>query len=158
MHRWFVFIVIVGLPLALLADNFCSVDRPGKVFDALQAIDDSGEERLQVALNQLSEQENWSPSDRESYTLKLVDNPHTNAMEERRSDLVSEIFRVLARAPIDCDKLDALETEILNIERQQWDDAVRHVEERLESGSRVQGSRVKELKLFRGSLKLASVE
>ena len=158
MHRWFVFIAIVGLPLLSVADSFCSVDRPGKVFDALQAIDDSGEERLQVALNQLSEQENWSPSDRESYTLKLVDNPHTNAMEERRSDLVSEIFRVLARAPIDCDKLDALETEILDIERQQWDDAVRHVEERLEHGSRVQGSRVKELKLFRGSLKLASAE
>ena len=148
MHRWFVFIVIVGLPLLPVADNFCSVDRPGKVFDALQAIDDSGEERLQVALNQLSEQENWSPSDREKYTLKLVDNPHTNAMEKRRSDLVSEIFRVLARTPINCDKLDALETEILDIERQQWNDAVRRVEERLEHGSRVQGSRVKELKSF----------
>ena len=69
-------------------------------------------------------------------------------MEKRRSDLVSEIFRVLARTPINCDKLDALETEILDIERQQWNDAVRHVEERLEHGSRVQGSRVKELKSF----------
>lgn len=137
MYRWFVLMVIAAAPLVSIADDNCTVARPGNVFDALEAIDDSGEERLRVLLGRLSDKEGWSSVERENYTLGLADNPHADAREERRTDLVTEIFSVLKRAPLDCEKLDTLETEILNLERQQWDEAVRRVEERLEQGSGV---------------------
>ena len=140
MHRWFVLMVVAGLPLVSPAENACTVERPGKVFDALEAIDDSGEERLRIVLSELSAQEGWSKSDWEHYTLGLADNARADSREERRNDLVTEIFGVVTRVPIDCEKLDMLEAEVLNIERQQWDDAVRRVEERLERGTGVKGS------------------
>ena len=140
MRRWFLLIVFVGLPLTAAAEDACTVERPGKVFDALEAIDNSGEERLRIVLSELSAQEGWSQRDWENYTLGLAENPYSNAREERRNDIVTEIFSVVKRVPIDCEKLDTLEAEVLSIERQQWDDAVRRVKERLQSGPGIKGS------------------
>jgi hypothetical protein len=140
MRWWFVFMVIAGLPLGSVAAADCNAARPGKVFEALRAIDDSGEERLRIVLGKLSRQEGWSQSDWEDYTLSLSDNPLTNAMEDRRNDLVAKIFGALARPPLDCEKLDTIEAEILDIERRQWDDAVRRAEERLHRGTGARGS------------------
>jgi hypothetical protein len=41
----------------------CAIERPRNVFEALQAIDDSGEQRLRIVLSRLSQQEGWSESD-----------------------------------------------------------------------------------------------
>ncbi len=128
-------IVIALLALSSTAapgDPRCNEERPGKVFAALDAIDAEGEARLQAALEKLSQQERWTRSDWEKYTLGLSDNPRTDAREARRDDLVAAIFGVLARPPYDCARLDALEAEILELEKQQWDEAVGDVEKRLQ--------------------------
>lgn len=113
------------------ADVPCDEHRPGRVFTELEAIDERGEARLKSALGALSAQEGWSQSDWEKFTLGLSDNPRTDAMEARRDELMTQIFVLIARPPLDCERLDVLEAEVLEIERRQWEYAVEEVEQRL---------------------------
>lgn len=113
------------------ADVPCDEHRPGRVFTELEAIDARGEARLKTALSALSAQEGWSQSDWEKFTLGLSDNPRTDAMEARRDELMTQIFVLIARPPLDCERLDVLEAEVLEIERRQWEYAVEEVEQRL---------------------------
>lgn len=129
-----VLVVATAATSGVHADSGCNEQRPGDVFSALEAIDEAGEARLQAALGKLSKQENWSQDDWEKFTLGLADDPGAGAREARRDELVAQIFGILARPPFDCARLDALEAEILEVERQQWNDAVESVERRLRPG------------------------
>lgn len=120
------------------ANTACDEARPGRVFSELEAIDVTGEARLRIALGKLSEQEGWSQGDWEKFTLGLSDNPKTEAMEARRDEIMTQIFAIIARPPLDCDRLDLLEAEVLQLEQRQWDNAVREVEKRLKPAGSAQ--------------------
>ncbi len=117
---------------AAVAGERCDEERPREIFEALEAIDTEGENRLQIRLQDLAEQERWTQGDWEQFTLSLADSPAVNEREDQRSALMAQVFAVLAKPPVDCVRLDELEAEVLNLERALWDDSLERVERRLQ--------------------------
>jgi hypothetical protein len=111
-----------------LAQGPCAPERPRFIFEALQKIDTVGEANLNAALQKLSKLRGWSQSEWESYALSLSDRPDVNKREARRDELMAQVFKVLSQPTKDCAALDAIEAEILQIEQQQWDEAIGRVQ------------------------------
>ena len=123
---------IAGLPASAAAAGTCSNERPREVMAELEVIDDAGEKELNMRLQALSKQEGWSQNEWQTYVLSLADSPEAAAREERRDALFVELFQTLSGPPpFDCERLDALEAEIIALEKQQWQESIAAVEARL---------------------------
>ena len=66
------------------------------------------------------------------YTLSLADNSAVDTSEMERGKLVAEMFGLIGRSPVDCDRVNAIEIEVLALVHRQWDEAVAAVQKKLE--------------------------
>lgn len=109
----------------------CAEDVLKVLFEDLETIDNAGEERLAQSLEDLSTQEGWSGSERSDFTLSISDNPDVDARESKCTDMLARIFGMAQRGNVDCTEIRNLHKAVLDLEREQWDAAVKQVEQRI---------------------------
>ncbi len=102
------------------------------MFQKMQDIDLAGEAELKTKLERLTTQNSWTERERNDYTLSLADNSAVDTSEMERGRLVAEMFGLIGRSPVDCERVNAIEVEVLALVQRQWDEAVAAVQKKLE--------------------------
>jgi hypothetical protein len=103
----------------------------GSLYSELEAIDVAGEPRLGTALDELAKGESWTEAQKNDDTLNVANRPEVDAAESERTALLGELFTVAQRDSGNCAKIQELRGSILSLEEQQWDNALKQVEQRL---------------------------
>jgi len=122
--------ILVSWPNIGVAQQ-CAEDVLKVLYEELETIDSAGEERLAQSLDSLAQQEGWSESERSDFTLSISDNPDVDAVESERTDMLARIFGLARHSNVDCTEIHKLHAAVLDLERQQWEAAVKQVEQRI---------------------------
>ncbi|MFT4561980.1 MAG: hypothetical protein ACI9BW_001723 [Gammaproteobacteria bacterium] len=109
----------------------CARSVIANLYSELEAIDVAGEQRLGLALNELSKREAWTEEQKNDYTLSIAERPEVDAAESERTEFLGQLFTTAQRNSGDCAKIQELRGSILRLEEQQWEHALRRVEQRL---------------------------
>ncbi len=127
-------IVIVAMLISwstIAVAQQCAEDVLKVLYEELETIDNAGEERLGQSLEALSKQEGWTERERSDFTLAIADNPEVDAVESERTDILARIFGMAQSGNVDCTEIRKLHDDVLKLEREQWDAAVKQVEQRI---------------------------
>ena len=124
-------VVMLALWSTVVSAQQCAEEVLKVLYEELETIDSAGEEKLTQLLEDLAKQEEWSESERSDFTLSLSDNSEVNAAESMRTDMLGRIFGLAQRGDTDCTEIRNLHDAVLDLEREQWDAAVKKVEQRI---------------------------
>ncbi len=124
-------VVMLALWSTVVSAQQCAEEVLKVLYEELETIDSVGEEKLTQLLEDLAKQEEWSESERSDFTLSLSDNSEVNAAESMRTDMLGRIFGLAQRGDTDCTEIRNLHDAVLDLEREQWDAAVKKVEQRI---------------------------
>lgn len=131
MKRIIVVVVILISWVNIAVAQQCAEDVLKDLFKDLETIDSAGEERFAQSLDNLTQQEGWSESERSEFTLSISDNPDVDATESERTSILARIFGLAQRGNVDCTEIRNLHAAALALEREQWEAAVKQVEQRI---------------------------
>ena len=109
----------------------CAQEVLRNLFAELEAIDSAGEERLAQSLDDLSLQEGWSERERRDFTLSIADNADVGAAESERTDIIGHLIGSIQRGTADCAEIQNLRAAAHDVEKAQWENAVKQVEQRI---------------------------
>jgi hypothetical protein len=109
----------------------CAQEVLRNLYAELEAIDSAGEERLAQSLDELSVQEGWSEHERSDFTLSIADNADVDAAESQRTDIIGRLIGSIQRGNVDCAEIQNMRAAILDVEKAQWESAVKRVEQRI---------------------------
>lgn len=124
-------VVMLALWSTVVSAQQCAEEVLKVLYEELETIDSAGEEKLTQLLEDLAKQEEWSESERSDFTLSLSDDSEVNAAESMRTDMLGRIFGLAQRGDTDCTEIRNLHDAVLDLEREQWDAAVKKVEQRI---------------------------
>lgn len=131
MNRIVAIVAIVLTGLSPAAAQECAQEVLIDLYEVLEQIDIAGEKRLSQALDKLSQQEGWSASERDDYTLSLAESPDVDAVESERTQILARLFGLAQRGDQHCLEMRELRAKALAMEEAQWENAVRQVEQRI---------------------------
>ena len=109
----------------------CAQEVLRNLYAELEAIDSAGEERLAQSLDDLSLQEGWSERERNDFTLSIADNADVDAAESERTDIIGHLIGSIQRGTVDCAEIQNMRAAALDVEKAQWENAVKQVEQRI---------------------------
>lgn len=124
-------VVVLALWSTVASAQQCAEEVLKVLYEELETIDRAGEAKLTQLLEDLAKQEGWSESERSDFTLSLSDNSEVNAAESMRTDMLGRIFGLAQRGDTDCSEIRNLHDAVLELEQEQWDAAVKKVEQRI---------------------------
>ncbi|MFT4582428.1 MAG: hypothetical protein ACI915_000459 [Gammaproteobacteria bacterium] len=124
-------VVWLALTAQVVTAEECAQTVIGSLYSELEAIDVAGEQRLGAALDELAKREIWTDAQKNDYTASVADRPEVDVAESERTALLGELFTVAQRDSGNCAKIQALRGSILSLEEQQWENALKQVEQRL---------------------------